>query len=152
MPGANGSGRSWASNDTYTSVDPRVQWPAVSTTRREISVPEQRKRVPSCVKRTSPTLLCTVSGEPPTIAPAGAAGTSRAAATAVPHAAHRVLRDKRVPLRVVGRAQTSRDDPLTRVHATVGVQNAPGVEGSLKGGRRSDRRRSGYRVAISRPP
>ena len=53
-----------------------VQWPAVSTTVGEISVPEQRNRPASVVNRTTPTLVCTSSRCPPMIAPAGCAVTS----------------------------------------------------------------------------
>ena len=70
---------------------PTVQWPAVSTTRREISVPEQRNRPSTVVNRTRPTFVWTVSGVPPTIAPAGAAGMSAVARTTVPSAARRAL-------------------------------------------------------------
>src|SRR4051794_15985566 len=38
-----------------------VQWPAVSTTVGEISVPEHRKRPDSVVNRMTPTLVCAVS-------------------------------------------------------------------------------------------
>ncbi len=50
-----------------------VQWPAVSTTVGEISVPEQRNRPVSVVNRMTPTLVCTVSRCPSMIATAGCA-------------------------------------------------------------------------------
>jgi hypothetical protein len=49
-----------------------VQCPAVRTTVDEISVPEQRNLPSGRVKRTTPTLVWTVSGPPPVMARAGA--------------------------------------------------------------------------------
>ena len=67
------------SKDTYTSVaGPSVQCPAVRTTVGEIRVPEQRNRPSVVVNRTSPTFVCTVSGVPPVIAPAGETGINAA--------------------------------------------------------------------------
>src|SRR3954447_25219080 len=51
-----------------------VQWPAVSTTVGEISVPEHRKRPDSVVNRMTPTLVCTVSRWPSVVAAAGCVG------------------------------------------------------------------------------
>src|SRR5689334_2801567 len=78
MPAASGSSARSVLNETYTfvaglsPVSP-VQWPAVSTTVGEISVPEHRNRPASVVNRMSPTLVCTVSRCPSMIAEAGGA-------------------------------------------------------------------------------
>ena len=70
-----------------------VQWPAVSTTVGEISVPEQRNRPSSVVNRTRPTFVCTSSRWPSTIAEAGCA------VTAIPANSSRTL--NMVPRRLI---------------------------------------------------